>query len=404
MYFNKKIKLIAVSICMFVAINVKSQVDSDLITNIADNSAVITQNVPSSLKAGQVYPVSITMRNIGLNTWNTKDSYQLSLFSSTDNVYQSDVWGVRHLSLTQDVSPLEKVTFNFDIAAPREKGTYNCRWSMSHNGNYFGEKISSMIDIVEGENLPVNYSDVNNDAEYINQSVPTNMMGGQTYKVWVTMKNTGKTSWNSISESPAGQYRLGFISDLTDGSKYMNLNGLPVSLKQPVGPGESATFEFELTAPSEAGSYYFQTMMMQNNSYFGQKSNGIWINVEGGGSSSALNNSNFMSQEVPKKMTGGRQYKIAVTMLNNGQTAWTKDRYVLALVDSKMLPISLNPWGLGYVEVPETTLPGGVVRFEFNVTAPTTPNYYPIQFSIMESGRPFGNPTPVVDVLVSQSK
>jgi len=396
MYFNKKIKLIAMSIFLLLAINVKSQV--------LDNSALITHNIPATLKSGQVYPVSITMKNMGLNTWNLKDNYQLSLFTGTDNVYPSDVWGVRHLSLPHDVSPLETVTFRFDIASPREKGTYNCKWSMSHNGDYFGEKISSMIEIMEGENLPINYSDVNNNAEYENQSVPTSMIGGQNYKVWVTMKNTGKTSWNSLSESPSGQYKLGFISDLTDGSKYINVNSLPVSLNRLVGPGESATFEFEITAPSQAGSYYFQTMMMQNNSYFGQKSNGIWINVEGGGSSSSLNNSNFVEQKIPTKMTSGREYKISITMSNNGQNAWTKERYALALIDSKMLPISLNPWDMGYVEVPETVWPGTLVTFEFNVKAPYTSNYYPLQFSIMESGRPFGSPTPVVDVLVSTNK
>jgi len=404
MYSNKKIKLIAASICMLFAINTMSPVNSDAQTKTLDNSAVITHNIPSSLKSGQVYPVSITMRNIGVNTWNIKDNYQLSLFTLTDNVYQSDVWGVRHVSLPQDVSPLENVTFNFDISSPREKGTYNCRWSMSHNGDYFGERISSMIEINEGESLPVYYSDVNNNAEYINQAVPTHMMGGQTYKVWVTMKNTGKTSWNSVSESPAGQYKLGFVSDLTDGSKYMNLNSLPVSLNQTVAPGESANFEFAVTAPSQAGSYYFQTMMMQNNSYFGQKSNGVWITVDGGGSSSSLNSSNFIEQRIPMKMTSGTEYKISITMSNNGQTAWTKDRYALALIDSKMLPMSFNTWDVGYVEVPETVWPGTLVTFEFNVKAPTTENIYPLQFSIMESGRPFGTPTPAVEVSVSRSK
>ena len=113
-----------------------------------------------------------------------------------------------------------------------------------------------------------------------------------------------------------------------------------------------------------------------------------------------LNNAYFEKQTVPKKMTGGRDYKISVTMTNTGQTVWSSDRYSLALVDSKLLPISFNPFGIGYVDVPHSVPPGSSVTFEINVTAPTTPNYYPVQFSVMESGRPFGNPTPVTDILV----
>ncbi|MEO6695363.1 MAG: NBR1-Ig-like domain-containing protein [Ignavibacteria bacterium] len=404
MNLTKKIKLIAISMIMLFAINVRSQIGTDLITNTPDNAALITHNMPSVLKSGQVYPVTITMRNIGLNTWKMRDNYQLSLFTATDNVYQSDVWGIRHINLPYDVLPTETVTFNFDISSPRERGTFNSRWSMSHNGDYFGEKTTAMIEIVDGADLPINYYDVNNNAEYINQSIPSTMMAGQTYKIWVNMRNTGKTTWNSNSENLTGQYRLGFISDLQDGNKYINLNGLPVLLNNLVAPGESGMFEFTLTAPMQPGSYYFQTMMMQNNSSFGQKSNGVWVNVEGGGNSSSLNNSSFITQKISKKMTGGREYKVSVTMSNNGQTAWTKDRYALALVDSKMLPISFNPWDLGYVEVPETVLPGSLVTFEFNIKAPTSPNYYPVQFSIMESGRPFGTSTPVVDILVEKSK
>lgn len=392
MCIYKKINLIALSLFMLMAINLRSQV--------TDNSVITSQNIPNYIKSGQVYPVSITFINTGLNTWYSGGSYKLSLLTNSDNVYQSDVWGVRHVSLSTNVTPQEKVTFNFDIAAPRENGTYNCNWSMAHNDNYFGDRTFTMIQVSEGENLPTNYSDVNNNSEYINQSIPSNMTPGLTYKVWVSMKNTGKTSWSSTFDNAPGPYRLGFVTDMLDGTKYMNLNSSPVSLSQSVDPGESATFEFEVTAPQQTGSYYFQTMMMQNNAYFGQKSNGVWVNVSGSGVGSAMNNSNFTSQKIPNKMASGREYKISVTMMNNGQSTWVPDKYTLSLVDSKALPISLNAWDVGYVSVPHEIPPGSSVTFTFNVKAPATANYYPMQFSLMESGRPFGNVTPAVNIQV----
>ncbi|MEO8218336.1 MAG: NBR1-Ig-like domain-containing protein [Acidobacteriota bacterium] len=113
----------------------------------------------------------------------------------------------------------------------------------------------------------------NDNAGFVGQSGPPGTMTpGQTFAVWVTMTNTGTSTWTSAS-----QYKLG-----SDNPQNNNTWGFSrVLLPGSVAPGGSATFNFTITAPSSGGTYNFQWRMVRddNGTWFGSSSTNVTVTV-----------------------------------------------------------------------------------------------------------------------------
>lgn len=109
-----------------------------------------------------------------------------------------------------------------------------------------------------------------------------------------------------------------------------------------------------------------------------------------------VNNAQFVSQTVPSAMTPGQTYAVSVTMQNTGNTTWTAG----ALYNlGSQNPQDNTTWGLLRVPVPNSVAPGANVTFNFNVTAPTTPNTYNFQWRMVQDNVEwFGDFTPNVAV------
>lgn len=96
------------------------------------NAYMVSQNVPSTMVAGQSYNVSVVMRNDGSNTWNrlvnwTDHAYRLGAQNPRDNV----TWGFNRVELpAATIAPDQTATFNFTVKAPSTPGTYNFQWQM----------------------------------------------------------------------------------------------------------------------------------------------------------------------------------------------------------------------------------------------------------------------------------
>ncbi len=97
-------------------------------------------------------------------------------------------------------------------------------------------------------------------------TIPANMLKGQTYQISVTMWNDGSTAWTSgegyalASVSPEGTNRWGPAQV-----------ALPTSS---VAPGQTVTFTFDVTAPSEPGLYPCHWRMVRGSQYFGEIATG----------------------------------------------------------------------------------------------------------------------------------
>jgi len=208
-----------------------------------------------------------------------------------------------------------------------------------------------------------------NNAAFVSQSVPAVMVPGQVYAVSVTMQNNGTTTWTA-----GAGHNLG-TQNAQDNATW---TGSPrAALSASVSPGNSATFSFNVTAPSTAGTYNFQWKMVQDGvEWFGAQSDNVAVKV-------GLNDAAFASQSVPPVMTPGQTYPVTVTMQNTGGKTWTAGTFHgLGSQNSQ----DNTTWGTNRVALPSTTASGANAAFSFNVTAPTTPGTYNFQWKMVQDG------------------
>ena len=111
-----------------------------------------------------------------------------------------------------------------------------------------------------------------NNAQYISQNVPTSVTAGSRFGVWITMKNTGTTTWS-------GSHRLGSQNpgDNTTWGTHR------VYLPNDVPPGSEVTFSLTASAPTTPGTYNFQWRMLEEAvEWFGDLTPNVAITVEAG--------------------------------------------------------------------------------------------------------------------------
>ncbi|MBK8983327.1 MAG: hypothetical protein IPM38_13640 [Ignavibacteria bacterium] len=367
------------------------------VSTLGDNSKIVDVDIPESLNPGEEYPASITFINTGKNIWDKDDNYLLSLYDQSDNVYKSDVWGIKNVNIPNNVIPGEKAIVIFKIKAPYEPGVYNSKWAMTKDNNYFGE-YSINVTKVNGEAVPVVYSVEGNESRFISVSIPENMNAGEKYKVSVSIENTGMYPWNS-SEG----YTLAPVQQ-SAAKVYADWNSTPVALSSTIESGQTSSIEFYVTAPPSAGFYEMQWMMKKGDSYFGQASDKVTVNVSGIIAIKELppgtNNSSYIKQQIPNSVSFNEELDVFVTMANTGNTAWIKGNEQLVVVDKDLKIQSINPWGIGYIQLPENIPPGKLVTFNFKVK----PNEIGLQhFQMMmmdKDGNLFGGPSKSVQVIV----
>ena len=345
--------------------------DSSTVTN---GSEFISQSVPTSMYAGNIYPVSVSFKNTGNAIWPAGSDYRLGAINPYDNF----TWGSHRVQLSAPVLPGETATFTYNAIAPSVVGTYNFQWRMvQESRQWFGQATP---------NVSITVAQSPNNAEFIAQSVPTSMVGGQMYYVAVTMKNTGTSTWPANST---------FALNSQNPRDNVNWGGTRVAVSSNVRPGENYTFNFAVIAPSTtAGLFNFQWQMLDEaNGLFGQMSANVGVNV-----STAANAATFVTHAVPTYMAAGRGYDIKITMKNTGTNSWPGfSAYRL---------MSQNPrdnftWGINRVNLPATVLPGNSIMIPFNVVAPTAPGIYNMQWQMVQDGvANFGEYTPNVAVHV----
>ncbi len=108
-----------------------------VLPNDKSGATFISQSVPSMMYAGKTYPVSVTMRNEGPETW-ISGVFKLGSQGPQD----TQRWKIGRVELPSNVEvyPGQIYTFNFQVTAPIKTGSQNFQWRMLHeNVRWFGE-------------------------------------------------------------------------------------------------------------------------------------------------------------------------------------------------------------------------------------------------------------------------
>lgn len=327
------------------------------------NAQFISQNMPSTLSPGQSILVTIQMKNNGTVAWSDTTNYKLG----SQNPANNTTWGLNRANMPKWTPIGYTVSFQFTVTAPATPGAYNFQWQMwNSSSGFFGALTPNIVVQVGGGGGGTN------NAAFVSQTVPSSMTAGQVASVSVTMSNTGTTTW------VPGTYLLGSLNP--QGNVTWGLN--QVALGASVAPGGQATFNFNISAPSTAGTYNFQWGMMQSGvGYFGSATPNVAINVSTGGGG-GINDASFVSQTVPASLTAGQSANVSVTMMNNGTTTWSPGSYFL---------VSQNPpgnttWGLSQVSLASSVAPGASSTFNFTIIAPATTATYNFQWQMNQNG------------------
>lgn len=100
-------------------------------------------------------------------------------------------------------------------------------------------------------------------------------------------------------------------------------------------------------------------------------------------------------QSAPSPMAAGAQYAVGITATNVGSNAWT------AASGYKLDCLQTN-WGVTSVAMAgsDNIVNLGTKTFTTNVTAPTTPGTYPLQWRMDHNGTKFGDPSNLLNIVV----
>lgn len=222
----------------------------------------------------------------------------------------------------------------------------------------------------------------------------------QTYMVFVTMRNTGTTTWTA-----GAGHKLGSQNPAGNGTWGITRAPLPSS----ISPGQQVTIQFGARKPVGFPPDYFnfQWQMVQDSGvgYFGEKtkngivSAGAWL-PQG----SAPNYATFVSQSVPEVMNAGQGYLVSITMNNSGTNTWPANgQSEFSYKLGSQIPQDDTTWGLNRVALPSSVKPGLSATFTFTATAPSTPGEYNFQWMMVEEPQAgwFGTLTPTTSVKVT---
>jgi hypothetical protein len=238
-------------------------------------------------------------------------------------------------------------------------------------------KISLIIFAMYFVLIPLKVTGQVDNAKFITQSVPDRMSPGQTYNLIVTFENNGTTYWTP------GEYRLRVTSGDNPPNYVWSTSDL--DLVKIIEPGNTASFEVKVTAPSNEGVYLFTAQLLRGNYPFGETNKPVDVTVSRQVSyNDALNSSAFVEQTVPSVMDAGRPYKVTISMTNTGKTVWTPGNYRLVMLDAAGNAYSGSAWNTYSVGVDESIAPGGSKVFTFDLI-PLLPGNYTVQWRMAAS-------------------
>lgn len=107
------------------------------VTELPDAAVYVSQSVPSTVKAGSTFTVTVTMRNSGSNSW-TSNGYSLVPVPGYANWVSSG----STLSSSETVAHGATKTFTMTLVAPMKTGSYKTKWQMSGPNGVFDQVTS----------------------------------------------------------------------------------------------------------------------------------------------------------------------------------------------------------------------------------------------------------------------
>ncbi|MCP3097979.1 S8 family serine peptidase [Myxococcus sp. K15C18031901] len=204
------------------------------------DAAYVRQSGPTTVMGNTPFLYTVTMRNTGTEAWRSDTGFTLTA--------QHPAWSnaVGTLSPGEIVLPGQEKIFQVQVTPTGIPDSYPLQWRMSQTRTGgFGQPSSSVpIKVIPQF-----------QAEFVSQTVPTQVLPGQVFPVTLTLRNSGTTTWGAYSG-----FQLAPLVEKPNGSNW-GIASLPLAPDEVVPPGQSKTFSFDATAPQDQGGRVFQWRM-----------------------------------------------------------------------------------------------------------------------------------------------
>lgn len=216
----------------------------------------VGQSGPSSFTSGEKGTWTVSARNTGDNTWTNSGANPVRLSPSRPNDRTSAFCTASWLACSRAVNlneasvpPGSIGTFTMQVQAPGNPGTYNEYF------NLLAEGITWMND--PGLFFGTQVTNSNFSSSVVSSNFPSSMTAGSSANVTYVLKNTGNTYWYNDGKYPI---RLGTYSPYDRVSPFSPGNWIgptrPAQMVESVvAPGQNATFNFTVKAPTTSGTY-----------------------------------------------------------------------------------------------------------------------------------------------------
>ncbi len=128
---------------------------------MANNSQYVSQSIPSTMQAGQKYPVSVTMKNIGDTAWSNTGQYNAGVKKPS---HDSTVFGPNRLGLDPGVvvAPGENGTYKGEFTGPAALATYQVQFrTVQETTGWYGA-FTPGVNVVVTAAPPINLAPIVN--------------------------------------------------------------------------------------------------------------------------------------------------------------------------------------------------------------------------------------------------
>jgi hypothetical protein len=215
-------------------------------------AANYTSSPPATWYVNQSLSYTITVTNLGTQTWNATGTNAVRLgvyFGGSSDAVGAWPAEPKRYNLPFDVAPGQSATLTVKIAAPATGGSYTLR-------NRLVKENVSWFSSLQKTSVFVNQL----SAGYV-ASPPIAWAPGVSQSYMVTVTNTGNVTWNASGANPV---HLGvYFGGTSDAIGAWTVEPKRVALPNDVLPGASVTLTATITAPAAPGTYVLRERMVK---------------------------------------------------------------------------------------------------------------------------------------------
>ena len=328
------------------------------------NAQVTYVEIPSSVRPGQNFNITVTVKNTGTEDWleTSQSQIKLGIRGAVE---------ARGLIPGGMIRPGESCSLPVSLTAPNTVGNMNLTLQMLKEGvEWFGETKSIVVNVTSPSD-PL-------DVQITNISYP-NVKAGQSFTLSVTVANTGSETWTE-----ADNIRLRISGTNLDLRSYLPSGAC-------IPSGQSHTFSTDLTAPATAGTWQLTIQMIKEGVMLFGPTVQIPIDVTATPALSVM----IIGQDFPSDVTVGQSFTGTVTVTNTGSETWTAASNVRLRISGS------NYDTRSYLPSGTSVAPGQSYTFSANLTAPATAGTWPLTVQMIKEGVMLFGPTMQISINVT---